>query len=93
MIYQEFTKEESRELGAFKEVALSEQDAIHAVQYPYGKNHPSAWDNFYNKWLAMDLTRTGGFPSVSLVVLLIITAPITLTKLWLIDPIIQKIKD
>jgi hypothetical protein len=28
MVYQEFTKEEARELGAFREDALSEKDAI-----------------------------------------------------------------
>ncbi|SFV50531.1 hypothetical protein MNB_SV-8-1182 [hydrothermal vent metagenome] len=92
MVYQEFTKEEARELGAFREDALSEKDAISAAYYPYGENCPTAWDNFYNKWLALDLSRTGGFPSVLLGTLLVITAPFTLSKIWIIDPVLQKIR-
>ena len=91
MVYQEFTKEEARELGAFTEDALSEKDAISAAWHPYGENYPTKWDNFYNKWLALDLTRTGGFPSVLLMSLLVLTAPFTLSKTWIIDPILQKI--
>ena len=80
MVYQEFTQEEARELGAFTEDALSEKDAISAVWHPYGdpygENYPTEWDNFYNKWLALDLTRTGGAPSVLLMSLLVLTAPV-----------------
>lgn len=93
MVYQEFTQEEARELGAFTEDALSEKDAISAAYRPYGdpygENYPTEWDNFYNKWLALDLTRTGGFPSVLLMSLLVLTAPFTLSKIWIIDPIIN----
>ena len=96
MVYQEFTKEEARELGAFTEDALSEKDAISAAWHPYedsyGENYPTKWDNFYNKWLALDLSRTGGFPSVSLIALSVLTAPFTLSKIWIIDPILQKIR-
>jgi hypothetical protein len=96
MVYQEFTQEEARELGAFREDALSEKDAISAAYHPYGdpygENYPTAWDNFYNKWLALDLSRTGGFPSVLLGTLLVLTAPFTLSKIWIIDPIMQKIR-
>ena len=96
MLYQEFTQEEARELGAFREDALSEQDAISAAYHPYGdpygENYPKKWDNFYNKWLALDLSRTGGFPSVLLSALLVLTAPFTLSKIWIIDPILQKIR-
>ena len=96
MVYQEFTKEEARELGAFAEDALSEKDAIssawHPYGDPYGENYPTKWDNFYNKWLALDLTRTGGFPSVLLVSLLVLTAPFTLSKIWIMDPILHKIR-
>ncbi len=92
MVYQEFTQEEARELGAFREDALSEQDAISAAYYPYGENYPTKWDNFYNKWLALDLSRTRGFPSVLLGALLVLTAPFTLSKIWIIDPILQKIR-
>jgi len=96
MVYQEFTQEEARELGAFREDTLSEQDAISAAWHPYGdpygENYPTEWDNFYNKWLALDLTRTGGFPSVLLSTLFVLTAPFTLSKIWIIDPIMQKIR-
>jgi hypothetical protein len=91
MVYQEFTQEEARELGAFVEDALSEQDAISAAWYPYGdpygENYPTKWDNFYNKWLALDLSRTGGYPSVLLMSLLVLTAPFMLSKIWVINPI------
>ena len=53
-------KKEIREL-AFVEDALSEDDAIESMFYPYGR--PSKWDLIYNKWFSMDLTNTGGFPS------------------------------
>jgi len=93
MVYQEFTQEEARELGAFTEDALSEKDAISAAYHPYvdlyGENYPTEWNNFYNKWLALDLTRTGGFPSVLLMSLLVLTAPFTLSKIWVIDPILE----
>ena len=96
MVYQEFTQEEARELGAFREDALSEKDAIRAAYHPYGdpygENYPTEWDNFYNKWLALDLSRTGGFPSVLLSTLLVLTAPFTLSKIWIVDPILQKIR-
>ena len=92
MVHQEFTQEEARELGAFTEDALSEKDAINAAWHPYGENYPTEWDNFYNKWLALDLTKTGGFPSVLLMSLLVLTAPFTLSKIWIIDPILQKIR-
>ena len=96
MVYQEFTQEEARELGAFREDALSEKDAISAAYHPYGdpygENYPTSWDNFYNKWLALDLSRTGGYPSVLLSTLLVLTAPFTLSKIWIIDPIMQKIR-
>ena len=93
MVYQEFTQEEARELGAFTEDALSEKDAINAAWHPYGdpygENYPTKWDNFYNKWLALDLSRTGGFPSVLLMSLLVLTAPLTLSKIWIIDPVLK----
>ena len=96
MIYQKFTQEEARELGAFVEDALSEEDAITAALHPYGnpygENYPTKWDNFYNKWLALDLSRAGGFPSVLLSTLLVLTAPFTLSKIWIIDPILEKIR-
>ena len=96
MVYQEFTQAEAKELGAFTEDALSEKDAIYAAYHPYGdpygENYPTKWDNLYNKWLALDLTRTGGYPSVLLSTLLVLTAPFTLTKIWIIDPILQKIR-
>jgi len=61
------------------EDALSEKDAIitayHPYGDPYGENYPTEWDNFYNKWLALDLSSTGGYPSVLLMSLLVITAP------------------
>jgi len=96
MVYQEFTQEEARELGAFSEDALSEKDAIHAAYHPYGdpygENYPTKWDNFYNKWLALDLTRTGGSPSVLLTTLFVLTAPFTLSKIWVIDPIMNRLR-
>jgi hypothetical protein len=96
MVYQEFTQEEARELGAFSEDALSEKDAINAAYHPYGdpygENYPTKWDNFYNKWLALDLTRTGGSPSVLLTTLLVLTAPFTLSKIWVIDPIMNRLR-
>jgi len=96
IVYQEFIQEESRELGAFTEDTLSELDAISAAWHPYGdpygENYPTKWDNFYNKWLALDLTRTGRFPSVLLGTLFVLTAPFTLSKIWIIDPILQKIR-
>ena len=65
--YQEFTQEEAKEFGAFAEDALNEQDAISATYNPYGdsygENYPTKWDNFHNKWLALDLSKTGGYPS------------------------------
>jgi hypothetical protein len=39
--------------------------------------------------LALDLTRTGGSPSVLLTTLLVLTAPFTLSKIWVIDPIMN----
>jgi len=91
MIYQEFTQEEARELGAFVEDALSEKDAItaalHSYEDFYEENYPTKWDNFYNKWLALDLSRTGGYPSVLLMSLLVLTAPFMLSKIWVINPI------
>jgi len=33
MVYQEFTKEEARELGAFTEDALSEKDALRIISH------------------------------------------------------------
>jgi len=93
MVYQEFTQEEARELGAFTEDALSEKDAISAAYHPYGdpygENYPTEWDNFYNKWFALDLSRTGGFPSVLLMSLFVLTAPLTLSKIWIIDPVLE----
>jgi len=86
------TKADRKELMqyAFVEDALSEEDAIESQLYPYGR--PSKWNEFYNKWLALDLTRTGGFPSVLLGTLFVLTAPFTLSKIWIIDPIMQKIR-
>ena len=96
MVYQEFTQEEARELGAFTEDALSEQDVISAAWHPYenlyGENYPTKWDKFYNKWFALDLTRTEGAPSALLWIGLIVTAPITLSKIWIYDPIKQWFK-
>lgn len=92
MLYQEFTQEEARELGAFVEDALSEEDAIIATWYPHGENYPTKWDSVYNKWFALDLTRTGGYPSVLLMTLLVLTAPFTLSKIWILDPLLKKIR-
>ncbi len=96
MVYQEFTQEESRELGAFAEDALSEQDIItatlHSYEDCYEENYPTKWDHFYNKWVALDLSRTGGFPSVLLSTLFVLTAPFTLTKIWVIAPLLKKIR-
>ena len=93
MVYQRFTQEEAKELGAFVEDALSEQDAINSAWHPYGdtygENYPTKWDIFYNKWLALDLSRTGGYPSVLLTSFLVLTAPIMLTKIWILDPVKQ----
>ncbi len=96
MVYQEFTQEEARELGSFVEDALSEKDAISVAYHPYGdsygENYPTSWDNFYNKWLALDLSRTGGYPSVLLTTLFVLTAPFTLSKIWIIDPLLKKLR-
>jgi len=91
VIYQKFTQEEAKELGAFVEDALSEKDAISAAWHPYGDsyddNYPTKQDHFYNKWLALDLSRTGGFPSVLLMSLLLLTASFTLGKVRVVDSI------
>ena len=96
MVYQEFTQEEAKDLGAFVEDALSEQDAISSAWYPcgdpYEENYPTKRDNFYNKWLSLDLSRTGGYPSVLLMTFFVLTAPFTLSKIWIIDPILQRIR-
>lgn len=89
MVYQEFTQEQAKELGAFVEDAISENDVINAAQHPYGENTPTKWDNFYNKWFSLDLSRTGGFPSVLLMTFFILTSPFTLSKIWIIDPVIN----
>ena len=88
---QEFTQEEAKELGAFVEDALSEKDAItaalHSYEDFYEENYPTKWDNVYNKWVALDLSRTGGFPSVLLMSLLVLTASFTLGKVRVVDSI------
>ena len=68
----EARKQEIREL-AFVEDAISEEDAIESMYYPYGR--PSKWNNFHNKWFSMDLTKTGGSPSYLMVLTWILTAP------------------
>jgi len=65
-------KQEIREL-AFVEDAISEEDAIESMYYPYGR--PSKWNIFHNKWFSMDLTKTGGSPSHLMVLTCILTAP------------------
>lgn len=96
MIYQEFTQEEAKELGAFVEDALSEKDAITAALHLYDdfyeENYPIKWDNFYNKWLSLDLSRTGGYPSVLLTILFVLTTPFTLSKIWIFDPLLKKLR-
>ena len=96
MIYQEFTQEEAKELGAFVEDALSEKDAItaalHSYEDFYEESYPIKWDNFYNKWLSLDLSRTGGYLSVLLTTLFVLTAPFTLSKIWIIDPLLKKMR-
>jgi hypothetical protein len=96
MVYQEFTQEEAKELGAFVEDAISENDILDSTLYPYGnfyaENYPTKWDTFYNKWFSLDLSRTGGFPSVSLMALFVLTSPFTLSKIWIIDPLLKKLR-
>jgi hypothetical protein len=58
---------------AFVEDALSEEDAIESMLYPHGR--PSKWETFYNKWFAIDLTKTGGSPSYLMILTWIILAP------------------
>ena len=65
-------KQEIREL-AFVEDALSEEDAIESMYYPYGK--PNKWDLIYEKWFNMDLTRSSGFPSYLMMLTWVLTAP------------------
>jgi len=65
-------REEIREL-AFVEDALSEEDAIESMYYPYGR--ASKWDDFYNKWFSMDITETGGFPSYFMMLTWVLSAP------------------
>ena len=64
---------------AFVEDALSDEDAIESQLYPYGRL--SKWNEFYNKWLALDLTRTGGSPSVLLGTLLVFASPFKFIKI------------
>jgi len=71
-ISTEAGKQEIREL-AFIEDALSEEDAIESMYYPYGR--ASKWNNFYNKWFSMDLTKTGGFPSHLMMLTWVLTGP------------------
>ena len=65
-------KQEMREL-AFVEDAISEDDAIESMYYPYGR--PSKWDLFYDKWFALDLTKTGGSPSYFMMLTWVLSAP------------------
>ena len=58
---------------AFIEDALSEEDAIESMYYPYGRSNK--WDNIYNKWFAMDLTKTGGSPSHLMMLTWVLTGP------------------
>lgn len=55
---------------AFVEDAISEEDAIESMLYPYGR--PSKWDHFYNKWFSMDLNKS---PSYLMMLTLIVSAP------------------
>ena len=65
-------KQEMREL-AFVEDAISEDDAIESMYYPYGR--PSKWDLFYDKWFALDLTEIGGSPSYLIILTWVLSAP------------------
>jgi len=58
---------------AFVEDALSEEDAMESMLYPYGS--PSKWETFYNKWFAIDLTKTGGSPSYLMALTWVLTGP------------------
>lgn len=53
--------------------AISEEDAIESMYYPYGR--PSKWDLFYDKWFSMDLNKTGGSPSYLMVLTWVLTTP------------------
>ena len=65
-------KQEMREL-AFVEDAISEDDTIESMYYPYGG--PSKWDLFYDKWFTLDLTKNGGFPSYLMILAWVLSAP------------------
>lgn len=62
-------KEEIRKM-AFVEDAISEEDAIESMLYPYGR--PSKWELFYEKWFSMDLNKS---PSYLMILTLIVSAP------------------
>ena len=69
----EADKKEIREL-TFVEDALVEEDVIESMLYPYGR--PSKLDLFCDKWFAIDLTKTGGYPSYPMILTWILTAPL-----------------
>lgn len=62
-------REEIRKM-AFAEDAISEEDAIESMLYPYGR--PSKWELFYDKWFAMDLNKS---PSYLMMLTMIVSAP------------------
>lgn len=62
-------KEEIRRM-AFVEDAISEEDAIESMLYPYGR--PSKWKLFYDTWFVMDLNKS---PSYLMMLTLIVSTP------------------
>lgn len=67
-------KEEIRRM-AFVEDAISEEDAIESMLYPYGR--PSKWELFYEKWFTMDLNKS---PSYLMMLILIVSSPFIYLK-------------
>jgi len=66
------TKQGQKELlqYSFVEDALSYEDAIESMHYPYGR--PSKWGLFYDKWFTMNLNK---FPSYLMILTLCVSAP------------------
>lgn len=51
-------REEIRRM-AFVEDAISDEDAIESMLYPYGS--PSKWELFYDKWFTMNLNKSSSY--------------------------------
>lgn len=62
-------REEIRRM-AFVEDAISEEDVIESMFYPYGR--PSKWELFDDKWFTMNLNKS---PSHLMMLTLILSAP------------------